>query len=221
VELEIVVISGHDLKGVANLGRAMRTYARVWSDPSTQNSTRVDSHGGKYPNWNHKFHMPVCKRFLHKKGSTLLIQLYCKTMFGKKIIGSARMPYSDILEGYTSPDSIHFLSYRIRRQNGRPRGTIDFSVRFLEKINEAKWKPPQSEKKYPRFPSIIQASTSHGSNNLGYAIGIPVSNLAYANHHPRGTASYYSSAVPPSLFPPQNNGAFSDFLSEWFWSIVF
>ncbi|KAH9317184.1 hypothetical protein KI387_018953, partial [Taxus chinensis] len=192
VELEIVVLSGHDLKGVANFGRAMRTYARVWSDPSTQNSTRVDSQGGKYPNWNHKFHMPVCKRFLHKKGSTLLIQLYCKTMFGKKIIGSARMPYSDILEGYTSPDSIHFLSYRIRRPNGRPRGTIDFSVRFLVK-NEP-WKPPQSEKKYPSFPyesKIEEGRRSYG--NKGYAVGIPVSQSAYT--HPRGTANHYSSSM--------------------------
>ncbi|XP_059070138.1 BON1-associated protein 2-like [Cryptomeria japonica] len=164
----------------------MRTYANVWSDPTNRNSTRVDRHGGSYPTWNDKFHMDVSKCFLQQKGSTLLIQIYTKTLLGKKRVGSARVPYADILEGFTKPDSIHFLSYRIRSRNGRPRGTLDLSLRFLDKIDQSLGPSrPQSEIKFPSFPSRsrINASSNGECNNgavNSFAIGIPISQISYA-----------------------------------------
>ncbi|GLJ55917.1 hypothetical protein SUGI_1200570 [Cryptomeria japonica] len=161
VALEIVIISAYDLKSLTNFGRPMRTYANVWSDCTTQNSTRVDRHGGRYPTWNDKFQMTVSKGFLKQKGSSLLVQIYCKTMLGKKRVGSTRMPYSDILEGYTPPDSIHFLSYRIRCPNGSPQGTLDLSIRFLDKIDPCLHSSrPQAEIKFPSFPSKSKKNAS-------------------------------------------------------------
>lgn len=196
VAFEIVIISAHDLKSVTNFGRAMRTYANVWSDSTTRSSTRVDRHGGSYPTWNDKFHMRVSKRFLQQKGSTLLIQIYSKTLLGKKRVGSAGVPYADILEGFSKPDSIQFLSYRIRSRNGRPRGTLDLSLRFLEKIDPSlRPSRPQSEIKFPSFPSRsrINASSNgdcnwpplqRAANNRainGCTIGIPVSQFSYGS----------------------------------------
>ncbi|GLJ55924.1 hypothetical protein SUGI_1200660 [Cryptomeria japonica] len=180
VAFEIEIISAQDLKCVTSFGRPMRTYSVVWSDSTAQKCTRIDREGGSYPTWNDKFQMTVTKGFLKQKGSAALVQIYCKTMTGNKRVGSARMPYSDILEGFTKPESIHFLSYRIRTPNGRPRGYLDLSVRFLEKIDPRLYNStPQFQMKFPAFPSkpIIPASSSGQGNRRpqnGYSIGIPL-----------------------------------------------
>ncbi|GLJ55923.1 hypothetical protein SUGI_1200650 [Cryptomeria japonica] len=175
VAFEIEIISSQDLKCMTSFGRPMRTYSVVWSDSTAQKCTRIDrgERGGSCWKW--------IKGFLSQKGSAVLIQIYCKTMTGKKRVGSARMPYSDILEGFSKPESSHFLSNRIRTPNGRPRGYLDLSVRFLEKIDPRLCNSTaQFQKKFPGFPSkpIIPASSSRQGNRRphnGHAIGIPLS----------------------------------------------
>lgn len=197
VSLEVVIISAHDLKCVTSFGRPMRTYAVVWSDSTTQNSTRTDRKGGRYPTWNDKFQTTVNKGFLQQKGSALLVKIYCKTMMGKKRVGSARMPYSDILEGYTPPDSMHFVSYRIRRPNGRPRGTLDLSVRFLDKMDPSIHNSrPQFQMKFPSFPS--RQRTQASSSSQGYAIGAPLSNSHSSMNSTNASYGYqHHGRLPP------------------------
>ncbi|GLJ55921.1 hypothetical protein SUGI_1200630 [Cryptomeria japonica] len=212
VAFEIEIISAQDLECVTSFGRPMRTYALVWTDSTAQKCTRIDREGGSYPTWNDKFQMTVNKELLKQKGSAVLVQIYCKTMTGKKRVGSARMPFSDILEGFTKPDSIHFLSYRIRTPNGRLRGYLDLSVRFLEQIDPRLYNStPQFQMKFPAFPSkpIIPASSSRQGNwrpQNGNTIGVRLSNsyssLNTANLGP-ASSSYgypYSARVSPFNF---------------------
>lgn len=188
----------------------MRTFAVVWSDSATQNSTGLDREGGTYPTWNQKFHTSVSNHFLRQKSSNIVIEIFCKTMMGNKPLGCARIPYSDILEGYGSPDSLHFLSYRITRPNGRRWGTVDLSVRFLEKINSSV-RISKAETNIPGFSTKSRVNPSsgyhQGQQNYGIseangqcAIGIPLSSLQPSHFLPQ---QIYGS-TPSSHFGPHN-----------------
>eukprot|EP01018_Ginkgo_biloba_P012562 Gb_28884 [translate_table: standard] len=167
VTLEITVTSAENLKNARRFGRLMRTYASVWTDPNTQNCTRVDREGGRYPTWNEKLQMPVSQKYIQQKGSALIIQIYCKTVLGKKQVGWTKMPYSDVLEGYGKLDSVRFLSYRLRRPNGKPRGTVNFSLRFSQKIDQfLRISTPRAD--LLQFPDFSSKSKSHPNSSVNY-----------------------------------------------------
>ncbi|GLJ55925.1 hypothetical protein SUGI_1200670 [Cryptomeria japonica] len=179
--LEITVISADDLENVRRLGRRMHTYAVVSTDDvcSQCASTHIDEEGGCDPVWNDKLQLSLSKGL----PIALNIQIFCKTRYGKRSVGWSRVPLSEILNGFGPPHGLHCLSYRLKTRNGRPHGTVNFSLRFLQHIN-----PPEFFINSPISTRLSQ----QGGVSIGYPSSSPFGN-AKANHlYP----------IPLSVYPP-------------------
>ncbi|KAM3698647.1 hypothetical protein ACB098_06G203400 [Castanea mollissima] len=121
--LEITVISGEDLR---NNRRPIKKNAFVVVRTDSYNSRRtdMDTDNGSYPKWNEKL---VVDMPMHAQFITLEVQ--CKTSLGNKTVGTTRIPVSDFVGGYMPESYLHFLSYRLRDQNGERNGIVNISVR--------------------------------------------------------------------------------------------
>ncbi|CAI0431073.1 unnamed protein product [Linum tenue] len=119
--LEFTVVSAEDLRLE---GRPVKknAFVVVRTDPFINSgSTRADSDGGSYPQWNEKvvIEMPM-----------LTDSVTLEVRSGNRVVGAAAVPVSDFLgDGLTPEDYLHFLSYRLRDQRGVKNGIINFSVR--------------------------------------------------------------------------------------------
>ncbi|GLJ55922.1 hypothetical protein SUGI_1200640 [Cryptomeria japonica] len=193
--LEITVISADDLENVRRLGRRMHTYAIVSTDDvcSQCASTHIDEEGGCDPVWNDKLQLSLSKGL----PIALNIQIFCKTRYGQRSVGWSSVPLSEILNGFGPPHGLHCLSYRLKTRNGRPHGTVNFSLRFLQHINPPEFfiNSPISTRLsqqggYENSSRIEQQNTALGGVSIGYPSSSPFGN---ANHlYP----------VPLSVYPP-------------------
>eukprot|EP01018_Ginkgo_biloba_P012561 Gb_28892 [translate_table: standard] len=208
--LDITVISAEDVKNVRKFGRTMRTYAIVWSDPTTHNSTRIDRDGDTNPRWNDKLQLVLNPGLIHRKGSTITIEIYCKTRLRDKLVGWTKVPLSDIVHGEVRNNSPHFLSYRLKTAKGKPHGIINLSVRLLHK-------------KYEYFPQqqfVYSEFHQNGAVNGCGIGGVPSSiaqqpQMAYPPSHfnRQGTysnvnANYNYLPLPATMvYPPPRQGS--------------
>ncbi|XP_050238877.1 BON1-associated protein 2-like [Mercurialis annua] len=121
--LEINVISAENLHLD---GKPVKkdTFVVVRIDPVNYKSTRADHEGGRNPNWNEKLEMAMS---MHDHFITLEVQ--CKIGSGNRIIGIARVPVSDFMDGYSPLNYLHFLSYRLRDSRNVRNGVINVSVK--------------------------------------------------------------------------------------------
>ncbi|XP_038708452.1 BON1-associated protein 2-like [Tripterygium wilfordii] len=155
--LEITVLSAENLQ---KDGKSIKknTFAVVKIDPFNCHSTKIDKEGGSYPSWNDKLVMelPMHERFV-------TLEVHCKNSNNSsRIIGTARMPISDISgEYYTPLDYLHFLSYRLRDDKGERNGIINVSVRA-------------------KVPEFNHACSKTASLSLGPRLGLPIG--GYINH---------------------------------------
>jgi len=214
--LEITVISAVNLENVRRFGRRMCTYVVVGTDTSsTYKSTRIDTKGGSYPTWNHNLQLELglSERILiHRKASaSVTTHVYCKTPFGKKLVGWTKVPFSDIVEGYSDPHSLHFLSYRLKTSQGKPQaGIINLSVRLLTKQYNY-----YSEQ--PRFNSEpVHYSEQGNIQNINYNISHNPQQMtafggtynpsefhqAGGNHMGNKNAAYCFPHAAPLVYPP-------------------
>ncbi|XP_038709836.1 BON1-associated protein 2-like [Tripterygium wilfordii] len=157
--LEITVLSAENLR---KDGKSIKknTFAVVKIDPFNCHSTKIDTEGGSYPSWNDKLlvELPMHERFVtlevHKKSSNN----------NSRIIGTARMPVSDIFgEYYTPLDYLHFLSYRLRDKKGERNGIINVSVRAKAPEYDHACSKTTSLSLGPRLGLSIGGYTNHGA----------------------------------------------------------
>ncbi|XP_052192262.1 BON1-associated protein 2 [Diospyros lotus] len=117
--LEVTIISGEGLPAKKN------AFVVVRADPWTSTSTKVDSDGGSYPQWNEKLAVDLPAR-----SQFLMVEVQCKTYSGNKVVGTARIPVSDFTGEYFPANYLHLLSYRLRDSSGVRSGIINLSVRM-------------------------------------------------------------------------------------------
>ncbi|XP_038709487.1 BON1-associated protein 2-like [Tripterygium wilfordii] len=157
--LEITVLSAENLR---KDGKSIKknTFAVVKIDPFNSHSTKIDK-GGSYPSWNDKLVMELP---MHERFVTLEVHSCKGSNNNSRIIGTARMPVSDISgEYYTALDYLHFLSYRLRDEKGERNGIINVSVRAKA--------PP---------PGYNHACSKTVSLSVGPRLGLPMG--GYINH---------------------------------------
>lgn len=128
--LEMTIVSAEDLRFPPRpslLIKKVSTFVTVRSDPCNSQSTGFDHDGGTCPYWNEKLHLP-----LPPTARSITLEVHCKAGLGSgsKLVGSAEIPMSDIVEGYVPAYQLHFLSYRLRR-DGKKNGIVNLSVRMV------------------------------------------------------------------------------------------
>ncbi|XP_058106637.1 BON1-associated protein 2-like [Magnolia sinica] len=150
--LEITVISAEALCISNNLIKK-NAFVTVQTDSCNCISTSVDRDGGGYPTWNEKLQLP-----LPANARSIAVMVQCKTSSGSsKMIGMANIPMSDIVGGYVPAHHLHFLSYRLRQQDGERNGIINLSIKMVGPVNVSRPLHPLEK------------------INGGIAVGIPVS----------------------------------------------
>ncbi|XP_058082332.1 uncharacterized protein LOC131230422 [Magnolia sinica] len=138
--LDLTIISAKDIKDV-NLFSKMDVYAIVTlsNDPRSKQKTPVDRDGGKNPTWNFqmKFSVPDLP---NGQPPVLHIQLRSDRSLGDRDIGEVHVPIKELLDTAASskgegPSRVHFVSYQVRKPSGKPKGVLNFSFKFGEKVS--------------------------------------------------------------------------------------
>ncbi|KAK6918424.1 C2 domain [Dillenia turbinata] len=126
--LEITVISAEDLRLNEKNPVKKNAYVTVKTTETNLKTTSMDGKRGGYPVWNEKLLIDMAS---HVKYVTLEVQ--CKNSMGnRKKIGSALVPVSDFMGGFWPENYLHFLSYRLRDDDGERNGIINISVRVKQ-----------------------------------------------------------------------------------------
>lgn len=133
--LDITVISASGLKNV-NVFMKMGVYVVV-SLISTNSIVKQKTHvsnGNKNPRWNRRISFVVQESAI--QSSTLLFILHSKRVLGDRIIGEVLIPVHELLEnGPGCGTGEHVVEYQVCSIRGKSRGTLAFSHKFKEKIN--------------------------------------------------------------------------------------
>ncbi|XP_057980458.1 BON1-associated protein 2-like [Malania oleifera] len=162
--LEITVISGEGLR-LGSRRTAKNAFVTIQTDHYNSRTTRVDTEGGSHPSWNEKLvvDLPVHSRFV-------TVEVQCRAGSGSRTVGTAQIPATDFVGGYTPENYLHFLSYRLRDPAGVRNGIINISVRVKagpEGGGTSSW--PELSRPYR-----MEGSLACGKDSGWVVTGIPV-----------------------------------------------
>ncbi|KAL6970305.1 DNA-directed RNA polymerase [Sarracenia purpurea var. burkii] len=195
--LEIKVISAKDLKNV-NLISKMDVYVAVSisGDPKTEQKTTVDRNGNTNPTWNFPMKFTVDESATRQNRLNLVFTLRCDRNLGDKDIGEVTVPVKELI-GSIDEGKLQFLTYQVRRPSGRPKGELNFSYKWGEKIARAVAPPPASahlkaEEPVTAYPApVVGTSSSYP----------PPPYMATASSSPYPPQGGYP-PPPASVYPP-------------------
>ncbi|PQP93091.1 BON1-associated protein 2 [Prunus yedoensis var. nudiflora] len=147
--LEITVISAENLQlDRKPIKKNASATVRAENDGQFR-TTDMDTEGGAYPKWNEKLVLD-----LPMQARSLTVEVQCKTSYGVRTIGTAKIPVSDFVGG-------------LRDHRGERNGIVNISVRM--KVPELKACATTSSLSSMGFP---MGDSSFGCG--GVATGIPV-----------------------------------------------
>lgn len=187
--LDITLISAKDLKDV-NLFSKMDVYAvvSIAGDPRSKQKTPVHKDGGTNPTWNFQMKFYIDEAASHQNRLSLVFQLRSNRSFGEKDIGEVHVPVKELLDNVGDGKSARFVSYQVRTPSGKPKGVLNFSYKFGEKVTGAVATPKAGE---PVMAYPAPVGTSVPYIPPGYSGGYPLP----------GTAGY-KPAPQPEPYPP-------------------
>ncbi|KAJ9154492.1 hypothetical protein P3X46_027817 [Hevea brasiliensis] len=168
--LEINVISAKDLKDV-NLFSKMDVYAVVSISGDSQlhkqkTKTPVDRDGGTNPTWNFPARFTIHGDPAQQNRLNLVFKLRCDRALGDKDIGEVNVPIKELFDSMGDGKSMQFVSYQVRKPSGKPKGELNFSFKFGDKVvSEPKVgdKADQPVTAYPAAPPVVgPSSTPYG-----------------------------------------------------------
>lgn len=153
--LEIRVLSAEDLR-IGGRFVKKNAFAVVKVDSYNYQGTKADPVGGSYPTWDEilEINFPVA-------ATSLTLEVQCKTSSGDRLIGTANLPVSDVIGGYTPENYLRFLSYILKDTRGKRNGIINVSVRVKSP------KQVRSSLGKPNVPDYAACSSSAGLNVPG------------------------------------------------------
>ncbi|GAA0157564.1 hypothetical protein LIER_38479 [Lithospermum erythrorhizon] len=210
--LEITIISAKDLNKV-NFITKMDVYAVVFisgdSNSKQKFKTPVDKDGGNNPTWNFTVKFTIDEAAAQQNGLSLVLKLKSERVLGDKEIGEVRVPIKELLDSPGSVNGKQFVSYQIRKPDGKPKGFISFSYQFGEKAV----KVDEPVMAYPPPPNMVGTS-SYSYPPLpvgGYAPPRPPQYAGYGYPPQQGYGGYpsqqpgYGHGYPPQQgygYPP-------------------
>ncbi|XP_027362590.1 uncharacterized protein LOC113870194 [Abrus precatorius] len=124
--LEITVVSAEGLNKYSSYFNRITPLFALTVLPTHM----VHRYDGRGPTREHVFRVPVDSTFFSDTYSCLHLQLFIKRRFvGPTQLASCLIPASDI--GLLPPDSVRFLSYRLRARDGsRSHVIVNLSIRL-------------------------------------------------------------------------------------------
>lgn len=187
--LDLTIISAKDLKNV-NLFSKMDVYAVVSlaGDPRTIQRSPVDAGTGKNPSWNFPARFSLDESALQANRLVLHFVLRCDRSLGDKDVGEVHVPVKELLDaapGKAAP--AHFVSYQVRRPSGKPKGVLNISYKFGDRLAA----PAPA-------PAPAPAAVKGGEEPV---TAYPAGPSAAPHYPPPGSAAPY--APPPGAYPPQ------------------
>jgi hypothetical protein len=149
-ELEITVLSAHNLRNVKFGFGTMSPYAVMWIDSNSKASTHVAERGGTNPTWNCVVRM-LCREALFGTAAKakLVIEVFDKRPSSMKLAGTADVLISELQkdvarEGkggeWSEPKRMSLEVRRLRKGSNfkeKVIGSIDIQVRLARAANEA------------------------------------------------------------------------------------
>lgn len=199
VPLELTLISAKDLKDV-NLFSKMDVYAVVSlsGDPYQNQKAKTPVHrdGGTNPSWNFPVKFNINESAAWDNRLTLEIKLRSeRTVAGDKDIGHVHIPVKELLQNPGDGKSSLFVSYQVRKPSGKPKGSLNLSYKFGEKIAAATTTPPAAAK----ATATATAKVSKDEPVVAY----PAQAAAGSSSAPPYAAPY----PPPHGYPPPQYAA--------------
>ncbi|GER56887.1 calcium-dependent lipid-binding family protein [Striga asiatica] len=91
--------------------------------------TPSDTVGGNNPTWGFPMMFTVDEAALQQNRLLLDFKLICGRAFGDKTIGRVSVPLKELFDGYEGRRK--FVSYQVRKPNGKPKGQLTFSYQFV------------------------------------------------------------------------------------------
>ncbi|GFZ21811.1 calcium-dependent lipid-binding (CaLB domain) family protein [Actinidia rufa] len=221
--LEINVISAKDLQNV-NLISKMDVYAVVSlsgepKSPSEQQRTAVDRNGNRNPTWNFQVRFVVDQSAIPRLSVTFTLR--CERNLGDKDIGDVRVPLTDLIAS-AETGKLQFVAYQVRKPSGKPKGELNFSYKWGEKVSGAPPPPlnpepkpvtayPKPEPAYPEpvtaypkpEPAYPEPVTAYPAPAVGSSSGYPGAPPPYPPYPGHPDHGYYPSQPGHGYYPNQ------------------
>ncbi|KAK6146173.1 hypothetical protein DH2020_020042 [Rehmannia glutinosa] len=101
--------------------------------------TPADHDGGANPTWGFPMKFTVEEVALQQNRLMLEFKLICERAFGDRDIGEVHVPIKELLDSPAKGGAggMKFVSYQVRKPNGKPKGHLTFSYQFIGKITSA------------------------------------------------------------------------------------
>ena len=179
--LEIKVLEAKGLKDV-NFFSTMDVYVVVTisGDPRTAQKTPVDKDGGTSPKWNYQMKFNVDDALALQNGIGLNFKLRSERAFGDRDIGEVFVPMKELLDNAGDGKGDRVVSYQVRKNSGKPKGTLSFSYKFGDKFSAPAPAPKKAEEPVMAYPAMAPGAGSSA-----------------AYHYPK-----HGGYPPPGAYPP-------------------
>ncbi|KAG0454178.1 hypothetical protein HPP92_025482 [Vanilla planifolia] len=187
-DVEVTILSAHNLKNVNWRNGDLRPYAVAWIDTSAKCSTKVDIDHDTDPEWDEKLTIPLPPNLSLRDGTLYVDIVHANAEEGTKpLVGSARLPLSEVVDEAGIGGKIE-RKLKLKRPSGRPQGKLEVCVAVKE--------PPRY---YPPPPATAPYGQPYGASDYRdpYGYALPVRN-PYGAPSPGG----YPYAGPPTAAPP-------------------
>ncbi|KAE8706442.1 P-loop containing nucleoside triphosphate hydrolases superfamily protein [Hibiscus syriacus] len=154
-------------------------------NPQTNQRTPVDKENGSNPEWNCRMKFIVDEAHVHQNLVFLVFSLKSSRVIGDRDIGAVQVPVRELLRQTNGNHMINQnVSYSVVSPEGKSRGILNFSYRFVGNLN--------GTVPYPQLPGAVQ-EIQGGSPVL--ALASPQHGDSYPYHPPHGMCMY---PYPPS-----------------------
>lgn len=194
------MISAKDLKKVSLISKT-HAYAvvSISGDPraSQQQSTTVDRRGNANPTWNFPMKFIVNESAARSNRLAVTFRIRSERSYGDKDIGELHVPLSELIWS-VEDGKLQFVTYQIRKPSGKPKGELNFSYKWGEKIVGAT-APPAMEVNKDEPVTAYPAQGGSSSAPTGYA-------YQSQGRYPYDSAAGYGYPPPPQGYgypPPQ------------------
>ncbi|KAE8679288.1 P-loop containing nucleoside triphosphate hydrolases superfamily protein [Hibiscus syriacus] len=181
MELRVNLMYAKDLKHV-NLITKMKVYGVVSinGNPRTNQKTPVDKENGSNPEWNCRMKFIVDEAHIHQNLIFLVFALKSSRMLWDRDIGNVQVSVRELLHQTNGNHMVdQNVSYTVVLPDGKSRGILNFSYRFVGNLN--------GTAPFPQLPGAVH-EIQGGSPVL--ALASPQHGGSYPYHPPHGTSMY-------------------------------
>ncbi|GAA0140843.1 hypothetical protein LIER_02117 [Lithospermum erythrorhizon] len=182
--LEVTVLSAKDINKVNLIGK-MDVYIIISITGSKSKQkviTPVDKDAGTNPTWNFQAEFVIDESAAQQSHHSIVFKVKCERALGDKDIGEVHVPIRELLQ---SPEAIdgkrQFVSYQVRKPDGKPKGFINFAYQFGDKVKKAEEQPTMA------YPPPHGSSSAYSPSAPAYPPPAPVIT----------TGGFYAPPPPP------------------------